>query len=105
MNTPIISIIFYIIAAIIGAIGQYLYKIGADKSDGTLAGYLLNAPLIGGVFCYITVMLLFVAAFKKGGEDPNKANRKGPPPSPPPRGENSSSSVSSANGLSEFTIM
>ena len=68
MNTPIISIIFYIIAAIIGAIGQYLYKIGADKSDGTLAGYLLNAPLIGGVFCYITVMLLFVAAFKKGDE-------------------------------------
>jgi multidrug transporter EmrE-like cation transporter len=68
MNTPITSIIYYIIAAIIGALGQYLYKIGADKSDGSLSGYLLNAPLIGGVVCYIGVMLLFVAAYKKGGE-------------------------------------
>jgi multidrug transporter EmrE-like cation transporter len=68
MNTPTISIVFYIIAAMIGALGQYLYKIGADKSDGTVSGYLLNAPLLAGVMCYIGVMLLFVAAFKKGGE-------------------------------------
>ena len=29
--------------------------------------YLTNTKLIGGVLCYITVMVLFVAAFKKGG--------------------------------------
>jgi len=50
-----------------GAIGQYLYKSGADKADGTVAGYLMNPRLLGGVFCYVAVMVLFIAAFKKGG--------------------------------------
>ncbi len=27
----------------------------------------LNARLLGGVVCYVAVMVLFVAAFKKGG--------------------------------------
>ena len=31
------------------------------------SGYLLNARLLGGVVCYVAVMVLFVAAFKKGG--------------------------------------
>ena len=50
-----------------GALGQYLYKAGAESSSGTLFSYLTNLKLIGGVLCYITVMILFVAAFKKGG--------------------------------------
>ena len=33
----------------------------------SVASYLLNARLLGGVVCYIAVMILFVAAFKKGG--------------------------------------
>ena len=67
MNTPISSIIYFIIAAMFGALGQYLYKAGAESSNGLLLSYLTNIKLIGGVFCYVTVMLLFVAAFKKGG--------------------------------------
>ena len=67
MKTPFISIVFFLIASLLGALGQYLYKTGADRADGTLANYLKNPRLIGGVFCYIAVMVLFVAAFKKGG--------------------------------------
>ena len=67
MTTPAISIVFFVVAAFLGALGQYLYKSGADMSDGTVAGYLLNWRLFSGVICYIAVMVLFVAAFRKGG--------------------------------------
>lgn len=67
MTTPSISIIFFLAAALLGALGQYLYKSGADLANGAIVSYLLNARLLGGVICYIAVMVLFVAAFKKGG--------------------------------------
>lgn len=66
-NTPIGSIICFLLAGFIGAVGQYLYKTGADVSDGTLAGYLLNPRLLLGVVCYVGVMVLFVAGFRIGG--------------------------------------
>ena len=67
MKTPALSIVFFVLAAFFGAVGQFLYKSGAERAGGTLASYLLNARLLGGVACYIAVMVLFVAAFKKGG--------------------------------------
>ena len=67
MTTPAISIVMFIAAALFGALGQYLYKSGADASSGTIAGYIANPRLLGGVICYIAVMVLFVAAFRKGG--------------------------------------
>jgi multidrug transporter EmrE-like cation transporter len=67
MTTPAISIIFFVVAAFLGALGQYLYKTGADLADGGVAGYLLNWRLLAGITCYIAVMTLFVAAFRKGG--------------------------------------
>ena len=67
MNTPLISVLLYVLASFLGAFGQYLYKSGTDQVDGTVLGYLTNTRLIGGVICYIAVMVLFVAAFKKGG--------------------------------------
>ena len=57
----------FLAAAFFGAIGQYLYKSGAERANGSLATYLLNARLMGGVVCYVAVMVLFVAAFKRGG--------------------------------------
>jgi multidrug transporter EmrE-like cation transporter len=68
MNTPVISIVLFSIAALLGALGQYLYKTGADLAGGSVKSYLANPRLLGGVLCYIAVMVLFVAAFKKGGE-------------------------------------
>ena len=67
MSTPAISVIFFLAAAFLGALGQYLYKSGADQAGGTAASYLANPRLLGGVICYLAVMVLFVAAFKRGG--------------------------------------
>ena len=67
MTTPAISIVFFLIASFLGALGQYLYKSGSDIAGGTLASYLLNWRMLAGVACYTAVMVLFVAAFKRGG--------------------------------------
>jgi hypothetical protein len=67
LKTPFISILFFLIASVLGALGQYLYKSGAANSGGSFLSYLTNIRLISGVLCYIAVMILFVAAFKKGG--------------------------------------
>ena len=67
MKTPALSILFFLLASLFGAVGQFLYKSGAERAGGSLASYLLNARLLGGVVCYVAVMVLFVAAFKKGG--------------------------------------
>ncbi|MCA9248264.1 MAG: hypothetical protein KDA42_14145 [Planctomycetales bacterium] len=65
--TSLASIAFFAIAALVGAIGQYLYKSGADATNDTWQSYALNPRLAAGVVCYIAVMVLFVAAFKRGG--------------------------------------
>ncbi len=67
MPTPPISIVLFLIASLLGALGQYLYKSGADSASGSIASYLVNPRLLTGAACYIAVMVLFVAAFKKGG--------------------------------------
>ncbi len=67
MQTTPAAVLMFIIAAFLGALGQFLYKSGADRAGGSVASYLFNARLLGGVFCYVAVMVLFVAAFKRGG--------------------------------------
>ena len=67
LKTPTLSILFFLLAALFGAVGQFLYKSGAERAGGSIWSYLMNARLLGGVGCYIAVMVLFVAAFKKGG--------------------------------------
>ena len=67
MQTPLLSIVFFLIAALLGAGGQYLYKSGAEAVGGSALDYLTNLRILGGVVCYIAVMVLFVAAFRKGG--------------------------------------
>jgi len=67
MKTPAVSIALFALAALLGAAGQFLYKSGADQAGGSITSYLLNARLLGGVVCYVAVMVLFVAAFKRGG--------------------------------------
>jgi multidrug transporter EmrE-like cation transporter len=67
MRTPAFSIGCFLLASLLGAIGQFLYKSGAERANGSLASYVWNARLIGGVVCYIAVMALFVAAFRRGG--------------------------------------
>jgi len=67
MQTPLLSIVFFLLASLLGALGQFLYKSGAERANEGVASYLFNPRLLGGVLCYIAVMVLFVAAFKRGG--------------------------------------
>ena len=67
METPVSSIVLFLIASLLGAVGQFLYKSGADAAGGSIGSYLLNPRIHGGVVCYVAVMVLFVAAFKRGG--------------------------------------
>lgn len=67
MSTPVVSIVLFAVAALLGALGQFLYKSGAERAVGGVMSYLVNLRLWGGVACYVAVMVLFVAAFKRGG--------------------------------------
>jgi hypothetical protein len=67
VKTPVESIVLFEVAAFLGALGQLLYKSGSDRAAGTLSSYLLNPRILLGVVCYTTVMVLFVAGFKRGG--------------------------------------
>ncbi len=67
MQTPLLSIVFFLLASLLGALGQFLYKSGAERATEAVFSYLLNLRLLGGVLCYIGVRVLFVAAFKRGG--------------------------------------
>jgi len=67
MKTPVSSQLMFLLAAVLGAGGQWLYKTGSDRATGGLLSYL-NLPVLAGVVCYTAVMALFVAAFKAGGQ-------------------------------------
>jgi multidrug transporter EmrE-like cation transporter len=60
-----IPIILNLVAAILGAVGQWLYKIGGTRL-GTVAIYK-NWHLFVGMILFCVVMVLFVIAFKLGG--------------------------------------
>lgn len=66
-TTPALSIAYFLLASLLGALGQYLYKSGAAVTGTSAGSYLLNPRLLSGVVCYAAVMILFVAAFKRGG--------------------------------------
>jgi multidrug transporter EmrE-like cation transporter len=67
MQTPITSVLMFVAASALGALGQFLYKAGADSASGGWLSYVLNPRILAGVGCYTAVMVLFVAAFKRGG--------------------------------------
>jgi drug/metabolite transporter (DMT)-like permease len=67
MKTPAVSVLCFLLASLLGAAGQFLYRAGAERAEGSLRSYLLNGHILGGVACYLAVMVLFVAAFRRGG--------------------------------------
>lgn len=64
MKTTPHAIIYFLIAPVLGAVGQFFYKAGADRVEGSLESDLLNNQIMLGVCCYFAVMLWFVATFK-----------------------------------------
>ena len=67
MKTPLLSILFFLLASLLGAAGQFFYREGARRATGGIMTYLANPRIFLGVACYMAVMFLFVAAFKRGG--------------------------------------
>lgn len=65
MKTTPLAILYFLFASVLGAVGQFFYKAGADRTRGTLQSYLLNSRILLGAGCYLAVMVLFVAAFKQ----------------------------------------
>lgn len=66
--TPPVSMLMFAAAAFFGALGQFLYKSGAERLDVGRVLTWFNPRLLAGVVCYVAVMVLFVAAFKRGGQ-------------------------------------
>jgi drug/metabolite transporter (DMT)-like permease len=65
MKTAPLAIIYFLVASMLGAVGQFLYKTGADRAHGVIQTYILNSRIVLGACCYVAVMVLFVAAFKQ----------------------------------------
>lgn len=64
--TQTYPIIINLVAAIIGALGQYFYKLGSQKLK--ISPLLQNWQLLMGVILFSLVMVLFVWSFKLGGK-------------------------------------
>lgn len=65
MSNQTWPIILNFIASIMGALGQWLYKLGAR--DLKAIPFYKNLPFLGGIASFIVVMGLFVVAFRLGG--------------------------------------
>jgi drug/metabolite transporter (DMT)-like permease len=60
-------ILLFLIAALLGAFGQYFYKTGAEAASSRIITWILNYRIILGVLCYVAIMFLFFLAFRIGG--------------------------------------
>lgn len=67
LKTPIASILAMLVASVLGAAGQYLYKAGADRAGAHALAAFVNPWFVAGMACYIGVMVLFTVAFRSGG--------------------------------------
>lgn len=64
-SSQAVPVILNLVAAVIGAGGQYAYKSGAAKLGSV--PLFKNGILFVGVFAFCIVMGMFVASFKLGG--------------------------------------
>jgi drug/metabolite transporter (DMT)-like permease len=65
MSSQFWPIILNFVASLIGALGQWLYKIGAK--DLKEIPIYKNIPFLAGMICFCVVMALFMIAFRLGG--------------------------------------
>jgi multidrug transporter EmrE-like cation transporter len=66
-RTPPIAIVCVLVASLLGAVGQFLFKTASHQAKGGPLAVLVNPWALLGMACYVTVMLLFTHAFRKGG--------------------------------------
>jgi len=68
MQTSIKAILLFALAAFLGAVGQYLFKLSAQNGQQGFVQLALNPRIWAAVVLYFAVMALFIMAFKLGGE-------------------------------------
>lgn len=61
-----VPILLNLLAAVLGAVGQYLYKLGGNRLS--TEPLYRNWPLFTGMVLFCAVMVLFVIAFRLGGK-------------------------------------
>jgi multidrug transporter EmrE-like cation transporter len=66
-QTPVIAIVCVLVASILGAAGQFLFKLAANRGGAVALGFLKTPWAVVGLACYLAVMLLFSVAFRRGG--------------------------------------
>ncbi len=67
LGTPISSIALILGASVLGAFGPFLFHAAAQRSSAGPLLTLLDVRALLGMACYVTIMVLFTAAFKLGG--------------------------------------
>jgi multidrug transporter EmrE-like cation transporter len=66
-QTPVIAIFSVLLASMLGAAGQFLFKLAANRGGSAALGFLRTPWAFVGLACYIAVMFLFSYAFRRGG--------------------------------------
>jgi multidrug transporter EmrE-like cation transporter len=68
-NLPI-AIACVLVASFLGAGGQFLFKLAANRGGTRPFGFLLTPWALAGLASYFAVMMLFSHAFQRGGTVP-----------------------------------
>jgi multidrug transporter EmrE-like cation transporter len=66
-QTPIAALACVLAASLLGAAGQFLFKLAASRGGASPFGFLATPWAFVGLACYVAVMLLFSLAFRRGG--------------------------------------
>jgi hypothetical protein len=66
-ETPLIALGCVLLASLLGAAGQFLFKLAANRGGSAALGFLATPWAFVGLTCYVAVMLLFSLAFRSGG--------------------------------------
>ena len=66
-QSPMVAIACVLLASLLGAVGQFLFKLAASRGGSSAFGFLATPWAFIGLACYLAVMLLFSLAFRRGG--------------------------------------
>lgn len=69
-HTPAVSVLCVLIASVLGAAGQFLFKLAASRGGAAPLDFLWTPWAAAGLGCYVAVMMLFSYAFQRGGAVP-----------------------------------
>jgi multidrug transporter EmrE-like cation transporter len=66
-QTPVVALLCVLLASLLGAAGQFLFKLAASRGSAAALGFLATPWAFVGLACYLSVMFLFSVAFRQGG--------------------------------------